>query len=100
MKAKIRLGLLAAALITLALIVSVGLLSPPYVVAQAPTPAAAVPAQEPLLIRFTTSVSPVFEGGAVGAPVPFTIEIRAKGLANQDLALVQKELPEKVKSAL
>ena len=44
------------------------------------------------------SVTPIFEGGAIGQPVPLTVEIRGKPLSTT--TSWQKRLPDKVKEAI
>jgi hypothetical protein len=73
-------------------------LAPPHVI-EPPLP---IPQPEPVLVRFTTSVTPVFEGGAVGMPLPVTIEIRGDDRLAKIIRLAarRKKLPDKVKEAI
>jgi hypothetical protein len=70
---------------------------PPPAVAAAEAAAASGDKGQQVLMNFTVHASPIFEGGAVGQPVPFTIEIRGPALARQLLPSVQKELAAQVK---
>jgi hypothetical protein len=126
MRATIRQGSAAAMLFVFGLIAGNSSVFAPTVQAQPPTPVPAPtrPAEAPqavpvdrdraappplavttplaeaphsVVIRFVAHVSPIFEGGAVGQPVPFTVEIRGDRLFNPAWL---KKVPEKVKEAL
>ncbi len=99
MRAKVGLGIVAVTLVAFGLVAGSGLLAPPAAEAQSRPDAA--PAGS-LVIRFSTSVSPTFEGGAVGPPVPLTVEIRGDGASIRDIpaAAWRKQLPDQVKAAL
>lgn len=56
----------------------------------APEPAPPLPRvrhdEQALLVQFTAVVSPIYEGGAVGPPVPYTVQIRGPGSKEELLA--------------
>jgi hypothetical protein len=57
----------------------------------------------PLVIRCTTSVAPIFEGGAIGKRVPVLVEIRKDPRFNEEEIppeAWQQNLPDKVKQAV
>jgi hypothetical protein len=107
MRAKVFLGVIATTLVTFGLIAASSLFVPPHVEAQEPPPVPAIEVQqqpppalqaEPLLSHFATTVTPIFEGGAVGEPVRLTVEIRGNPLSTT--TSWQKRLPDKVKEAI
>jgi hypothetical protein len=98
MRAKLSLGIIIAASIAVGFISGNTLFVPSAAEAQQiQLPGTTA---EPVLVRFTTSVSPIWEGGAVGQALPITVEIR--GSSPQDVPLVawRQELPGKIKQAL
>jgi hypothetical protein len=99
MRAKVGLGIVAATLVTFGLIACNSL----FCQSPAAEPPPPVPQAGPVVIRFTTCVKPIFEGGAIGQPVPLTVEIRMDARwkeARISPELWQKNLPDKVKEAV
>jgi hypothetical protein len=127
MRAKVGMGLVAVILLVFGLMAS-NLFVPPPAEAHQPLPVEPPPAvakdvppqlppeartpvpppefktsqvpalHSPVLAHFTTSVTPIFEGGAIGEPVRLTVEIRGKPLTTT--SSWRKKLPDKVKVAI
>lgn len=63
-------------------------------------PITSPPTANPRVYKFKTTVSPTYEGGALGQEIPVTVEVRVTGLKDCTPAMIQKNLPEKVKIGL
>jgi hypothetical protein len=85
----------ALSLVLLGLITAAGLLFPAAAHAEATSDS---PPANPALARFTAYLTPIFEGGVVGQPIPYAVAIRGDDLVS--VLALQPQLANKLQMAM